>query len=71
MGPENESCQINRSKANVGKPPYTMPTKYENPTKGGEFLPTLEEIVTTAKPEGVPKEAAWIWGPDDEVSPGV
>lgn len=48
-----------------------MPTRYENPTKAGEFLPTLEEIVATAKPEGVPKEAAWIWGPDDEVSSGI
>lgn len=45
-----------------------MPTSYENPTKKGEYLPTLEEIIASKKPDGVPREAAWIWGPDDEVS---
>lgn len=45
-----------------------MPTKYTNPIKGGEFLPTLKEVVDNAKPQGIPKEAAWIWGPEDEVS---
>ncbi|KAK7202493.1 hypothetical protein BZA70DRAFT_285922 [Myxozyma melibiosi] len=53
-----------------------MPTTFENPYKKGEFLPTLDELMA-ANPEGVPKEAAWIWGKEDEVgrlnllSPGL
>jgi hypothetical protein len=45
-----------------------MPTAYENPIKKGEFLPTFQEVIKAKKPEHVPKESAWIWGPDDEVS---
>ncbi|KAJ9144498.1 Cyclase [Pleurostoma richardsiae] len=44
-----------------------MPTQYENPLKIGELLPTLQEIVESEKPSGVPREAAWIWGPNDEI----
>ncbi|PCH00948.1 Putative cyclase [Penicillium occitanis (nom. inval.)] len=44
-----------------------MPTSHENPIKKGEYLPTLEEIIASKKPNGVPKEATWIWSPDDEL----
>lgn len=45
-----------------------MPTPHLHPTKEDELLPTLEEIIESEKPPGVPAEAAWIWGADDEVS---
>ncbi|KAJ2893259.1 hypothetical protein MKZ38_008854 [Zalerion maritima] len=47
--------------------PAEMPTTFQHPTRKSEFLPTLQEIIDTEKPEGAPKEAAWIWGPDDEI----
>ncbi|KAK9465657.1 hypothetical protein V1512DRAFT_248932 [Lipomyces arxii] len=43
-----------------------MPTQFANPTKPGEFLPTLLELMDS-NPENVPKETAWIWGAEDEV----
>lgn len=48
--------------------PANMTTRYENPLKPGELLPTLEELCASKKRDGIPEEAAWIWGPDDEVS---
>ncbi|KAK9458372.1 hypothetical protein V1511DRAFT_40545 [Dipodascopsis uninucleata] len=39
----------------------------QHPYTKSLILPTLEEIIAQEKPEGVPKEAAWIWGADDEV----
>ncbi|CAK7224185.1 hypothetical protein SCUCBS95973_005434 [Sporothrix curviconia] len=44
-----------------------MPIAYKHPKNKGQLLPTLDEIVATEKPHGIPKEAAWIWGPDDEI----
>ncbi|CAK7199552.1 hypothetical protein SEUCBS139899_002232 [Sporothrix eucalyptigena] len=44
-----------------------MPTAYKHPKNEAEVLPTLDEIVATEKPNGIPKEAAWIWGQDDEI----
>ncbi|KAH6880734.1 hypothetical protein B0T10DRAFT_411630 [Thelonectria olida] len=44
-----------------------MPTQHPHPTKKSHFLPTLQEIIETEKPPGIPKETAWIWGQDDEV----
>ncbi|KAK9449887.1 uncharacterized protein V1518DRAFT_414979 [Limtongia smithiae] len=44
-----------------------MPTDFRNPAKAGEFLPTLEEVITSNAGKDVPKEASWMWGADDEV----
>ncbi|KAK9237773.1 hypothetical protein V1525DRAFT_144934 [Lipomyces kononenkoae] len=43
-----------------------MPVQFPHPTKKGELLPTLQELINSNQKD-VPKEAAWIWGPDDEV----
>ncbi|CAK7219667.1 hypothetical protein SBRCBS47491_003924 [Sporothrix bragantina] len=44
-----------------------MPTTYKNHKAEGVLLPTLDEVIATEKPDGVPREAAWIWGSEDEI----